>query len=45
MKVIIWGTGVKASEYLKMQEIPYDDILGFAESKRTKDTFEGKKRI
>lgn len=42
MKVIIWGTGKKASEYLKMQEIPREDILGFVESKRTKDTFEGK---
>ncbi len=43
MKVIIWGTGMMASEYLNMHEISCDDILGFVESKRTKDTFAGKK--
>lgn len=42
MKVLIWGTGDMASRYLKMQEIEDKDILGFIESKRTKDTFHGK---
>ena len=43
MKVYIWGTGTMASEYVKKQEISFNDILGFIESSRTKDTFVGKK--
>lgn len=43
MKVYIWGTGVMASEYVKKQEIAFDDILGFIESKKTRDIFVGKK--
>lgn len=42
MKVLIWGTGEMASEYIMMQEIEASDLLGFIESKRTKRTFHGK---
>ncbi len=42
MKVYIWGTGAMTSDYMKQKEIEPDEILGFIESKRTKDTFEGK---
>ena len=43
MRVYIWGTGVMASEYLKKKEIAFDDILGFIESKKQKNEFEGKR--
>lgn len=43
MKVLIWGTGDMTSRYLALQEIEEDDILGFIESRRTKDTFHGKR--
>lgn len=43
MKVLIWGTGDMASRYLAMQEIAEEDILGFIESKRTKDAFYGRR--
>lgn len=43
MKVYIWGTGVMATDYLHKEEVVSDDILGFIESKRTKESFEGKK--
>ena len=43
MNVYIWGTGKTASAYLKTNEVKADDILGFIESKRSKDSFSGKK--
>ncbi len=43
MRVYIWGTGKTASAYLKTNEIKEDDILGFIESKKSKDSFFGKK--
>lgn len=43
MKVYIWGTGKIATDYLKKEELADDEILGFIESKRTKDFFAGKK--
>ena len=43
MKVYIWGTGMLASDYIKKGEIAPDDILGYIESKRTKDIFAGKR--
>lgn len=43
MKVYIWGTGAVTSEYLNKCEIAFDDILGFIESRKTKDNFAGKK--
>lgn len=43
MKVYIWGTGAIASDYIKRQEIAQDDILGYIESKRTKNIFFDKK--
>ena len=42
MKVYIWGTGLMAEDYLKKKEIMLDDILGFIESKKSKDIFAGK---
>ena len=43
MKVYIWGTGTIASEYLKMEEIERDNILGFIETERSKSVFMDKK--
>lgn len=43
MKVYIWGTGRVAKEYLEMGEIEQGDILGFIETKKSKDTFYNKK--
>lgn len=43
MKVFIWGTGAMASDYLSKQEITDEDLLGFIETRKTKDYFEGKK--
>lgn len=43
MKVYIWGTGAMTIDYMKKQEIALEDIIGFIESRKTKDSFEGKK--
>lgn len=43
MKVYIWGTGNMADEYLNKNELMEDDIIGFIESKKTKEYFHGKK--
>ena len=43
MKVYIWGTGRVAKEYLEMGEIEQGDILGFIETRKSKDTFYDKK--
>lgn len=42
MKVYIWGTGAIASQYLEQNEIIMQDILGFIETRKTKETFMGK---
>ncbi len=43
MKVYIWGTGKISSAYLKTNEIKADDIIGFIETKKSKDFFLDKK--
>lgn len=43
MNVYIWGTGIYASTYLNTNEIKSEDIVGFVESKRSRDFFRGKK--
>lgn len=43
MRIYIWGTGDNASDYLKRNELNVDDIVGFIESKKTKESFCGKK--
>lgn len=43
MRIYIWGTGQVASRYLKTGEISENDIVGFIESSRDKETFWGKK--
>lgn len=43
MKVLIWGTGYMASDYLQKGEVREDDIIGFVESKKSKNVFMGKK--
>ncbi len=42
MKVFIWGTGAMASDYLRKKEIKAENLLGFIETRKTKDNFEGK---
>lgn len=43
MRIYIWGTGNMAEEYLKKNEISMDDIIGFVESKKSRESFYGKK--
>jgi len=43
MRIYIWGTGDKADAYLKKNELNMDDIIGFVESKKSKESFYGKK--
>lgn len=43
MKVYIWGTGKMAADYINRKEISTEDILGFIESRKTKNMFMGKK--
>lgn len=43
MQVYIWGTGKITSSYLEQNELDIEDILGFVETKRSKNTFMGKK--
>ncbi|MCI9083447.1 MAG: hypothetical protein HFI70_14420 [Lachnospiraceae bacterium] len=43
MKIYIWGTGKIASAYLKKNELKADDIIGFIETKKSKDFFFDKK--
>lgn len=43
MKIYIWGTGKVASEYLDTNEICNENLVGFIETKRTKDFFIGRK--
>lgn len=40
MKILVWGTGTIAKEYL--DEINNDDVIGFIETVRSKDTFYSK---
>lgn len=40
--VYIWGTGKVAAEYLDMGELRPERVLGFIESRRSKETFWGK---
>ena len=42
VKVYIWGTGAIATDYIKKQEIASEDILGYIESKKSKEIFAGK---
>ena len=39
MKIYIWGTGKIASEYIQCGEISQEDVIGFVETKRNKETF------
>lgn len=39
MKLYIWGTGKIASEYLQYGEIKQEDLLGFVETKKSKNEF------
>ena len=39
MKLYIWGTGKIASEYIQCGEIDKDSVIGFIETKKTKDVF------
>lgn len=41
-KIYIWGTGNKAQTYLKTQEISFEQLCGFIETKREKFIFNGK---
>lgn len=43
MRVYIWGTGNLAEEYLRKGELREEEIIGFIESKKSKDTFCGKR--
>ena len=43
MQVYIWGTGRIASRYLEQNELDTKDILGFVETKKSKDFFMDKK--
>lgn len=43
MRVYIWGTGNMAEEYLKKNELNMDDIIGFVESKKSRESFLGKR--
>ena len=43
MKIYIWGIGKIAKHYLEKNEINEDELIGFIESKRTKEIFCGKK--
>lgn len=43
MKVYIWGTGTIAINYWNRGEIKQEDLIGFIETKKSKDKFCGKK--
>lgn len=43
MRVFIWGTGIIATDYLKKEEIKNHELIGFIQTKKSKDLFEGKK--
>lgn len=43
MKIYIWGTGEIAEKYLSYCEIAEECILGFIESKKSKDVYRNKK--
>lgn len=43
MQVYIWGTGNMADEYLGRGELHEEEIIGFIESRKSKDFFRGKK--
>ncbi len=45
MRVYIWGTGHMAADYLRQErgDLREEDIIGFIESEKTKDSFCGKK--
>ncbi len=43
INIYIWGTGQKAREYLSRGEVADRQLLGFIQSKRTEETFYGKK--
>lgn len=43
MQVYIWGTGRITSSYLEQNELDMEDIIGFVETKRSKNFFMGKK--
>lgn len=43
MRVYIWGTGNMADEYLGKNELREEEIVGFVESKKSKDFFRGKR--
>ena len=43
MKIFIWGTGDVATRYFLSGELNTEDILGFIESKKSKEVFFGKK--
>lgn len=42
-RVYIWGTGTVTVQYLDTGELNEENLLGFIESRRTKDCFYGKK--
>lgn len=43
MKIFIWGTGDVATRYFLSGELNTEDVLGFIESKKSKEVFFGKK--
>ena len=43
MKIFIWGTGDVSTRYFLSGELNTEDILGFIESKKSKEVFFGKK--
>lgn len=43
INIYIWGTGQKAREYLSRGEVADRQLLGFIQSKRTEETFYGKR--